>query len=1047
MQRRSVQDIIPQEVQCLFPFDYFNDMQAQLVSQLLGSDKNVVVAAPTGSGKTVILELALARLILSNKTLRCVYIAPSKALCQQRWTEWKLKLEPLKMQVLEVTGDVDWKEVMKTISTAAIIVTTPEKWDALTRMWRDNIFLLGLIDLLMLDEIHHLGEDRGAILETVVVRLRMINRHSLLEDTNSSQRRSVVDRMRIVALSATLPNIGDVGKWLECEEDCIHFFDDSFRPVPLRVLCFGYECRGNQYLFEKSLDRHLKDLIKTYSSGRQTLVFCASKKGTQSCAAFLKQNQILSSWQGAADSLIKYSCEQLQDKALAELIPFGVAYHHAGLPPDDRMIIEQLFLQNRIRVLCSTSTLAHGMNLPAYLVIVKGTFAWRGSGRGYEHLKRSDVIQMLGRAGRLGYDSEGIAIIMTSAQDQHIYSSMSLQADVVESKLTLVVHEGYYAIPLQVSLIRIRLRHTALENLKEAKLVGYVKGEILEDPTVEPLPEAHIMSKALIKFGSMKLLTSLTADMQLHQLIKAFSACEELHKPVRRSEKKTLNDLMKFVRFPLRERVQDPSHKSYVLMQAAVNATEIKDFTLRIEQADIVENATRLLKGLQELCVHRQLGFLLEATILFERALRTRLWEGLNSCQFFQCGGLSAKTMKALQANGINSVTDIYGLSLAQVQQRVDCSPNEAKVILQFAASVHRSRLVASLKAMGEQKVIISIELAEKGNEIMGLQPMPFQLLCYDTISAKLICFRRLPLGCNGTEISVKLPDGQTDTTKLRCRILGSLVGADYSCGAPINEEVTSKRKRISGTEPTVPQAKKTKPIQKLHDSLDSSSKVKDRREDKMISVAKDSNFQSQPKPLVGGNQKDRYFEMFRCPETPKKLLNHPPPSSCSIESSMLNKYKAEAESFSQRVADIRVPSLSVFKPRTAQIMQEIGLVANPITGSREQMISPDNRSDFISGSQIKNENLIIHPLRVLTSSSQDGTKASRFFDSVASTNSMNPIEVKSCSLGKGVSTLLQSVYKAKSSASDRIYSSKIDSTSNISQSDPIAEDFAAAFG
>lgn len=193
-QRRSVQDIIPQEVQCLFPFDYFNDMQAQLVGQLLGSDKNVVVAAPTGSGKTVILELALARLILSSKTLRCVYIAPSKALCQQRWTEWKLKLEPLKMQVLEVTGDVDWKEVMKTISTAAIIVTTPEKWDALTRMWRDNIFVLGQIDLLMLDEIHHLGEDRGAILETVVVRLRMINRLSFMEDTpshSSSQRRLV----------------------------------------------------------------------------------------------------------------------------------------------------------------------------------------------------------------------------------------------------------------------------------------------------------------------------------------------------------------------------------------------------------------------------------------------------------------------------------------------------------------------------------------------------------------------------------------------------------------------------------------------------------------------------------------------------------------------------------------------------------------------------------------------------------------------------------------------------------------------------------------
>jgi ATP-dependent DNA helicase HFM1/MER3 len=106
------------------------------------------------------------------------------------------------------------------------------------------------------------------------------------------------------------------------------------------------------------------------------------------------------------------------------------------------MIIEQLFLQGKIKVLCSTSTLAHGINLPAHLVIVKGTFAWRGSTKGYERLKRSDVIQMLGRAGRPGFDTEGIAVIMTSTQEQQYYSSVALHADVVESNLKLILPEG-----------------------------------------------------------------------------------------------------------------------------------------------------------------------------------------------------------------------------------------------------------------------------------------------------------------------------------------------------------------------------------------------------------------------------------------------------------------------------------------------------------------------------------------------------------------------------------------------------------------------------
>lgn len=440
IQEVQVSDTIPQSVRFLFPFKWFNEMQSQILRAAFHSDKNLVVAAPTGSGKTVILELALARLLISHRNtraFRCVYMAPSKALCQQRWTDWKLKFDPLNIQVLEVTGDVDWREILKNISDTSIVVTTPEKWDSLTRMWRENVFSLGIVDLLLLDEVHHLGEERGAVLETVVVRLMMIN---------SSQLHSIDyghedHHMRIVALSATLPNIADVGRWLHCDSEHTYYFDERFRPVPLRVLCFGYENKGNQFLFEKSLDRHLKSLILTYAAQRQAIIFCASKKGAQNCAHYLSHQNFIRG-HNSVDQWMQSCCTQMQDKNLVELVPFGVAYHHAGLPPDDRMIIEQLFLHGRIRVLCSTSTLAHGMNLPAHLVIVKGTHAWRGSTKGYERLKRSDVIQMLGRAGRPGFDEEGVAIIMTSLQDQSNYSSIALHADVVTSHLEALLYEG-----------------------------------------------------------------------------------------------------------------------------------------------------------------------------------------------------------------------------------------------------------------------------------------------------------------------------------------------------------------------------------------------------------------------------------------------------------------------------------------------------------------------------------------------------------------------------------------------------------------------------
>ena len=172
-------DVLDQKYFHIFKHSTFNHMQSSILNQTLHSDCNMVVAAPTGSGKTAIHELAIVRLISQptggRKHLKSVYIAPNKALCQQRMREWEIKFTPLGQTVLEVTGDIDLKQCLRLIAMASIIITTPEKWDSLTRMWKEHVFLLGAIDLLLIDEVHHLGEDRGSTLETLVVRMRMLS--------------------------------------------------------------------------------------------------------------------------------------------------------------------------------------------------------------------------------------------------------------------------------------------------------------------------------------------------------------------------------------------------------------------------------------------------------------------------------------------------------------------------------------------------------------------------------------------------------------------------------------------------------------------------------------------------------------------------------------------------------------------------------------------------------------------------------------------------------------------------------------------------------
>lgn len=125
----------------------------------------------------------------------------------------------------------------------------------------------------------------------------------------------------------------------------------------------------------------------------------------------------------------------LEDKKLEGLILHkGLAYHHAGLSQTDREAVESLFRSGRISVLCSTSTLAIGVNLPAHLVIIKSTLQYT-SECGYSEYSDLDVRQMIGRAGRAGYDAEGISVIITSTSSEHIYRTMSEGKLQIDSKL------------------------------------------------------------------------------------------------------------------------------------------------------------------------------------------------------------------------------------------------------------------------------------------------------------------------------------------------------------------------------------------------------------------------------------------------------------------------------------------------------------------------------------------------------------------------------------------------------------------------------------
>lgn len=408
-------------------FSFFNPMQTQIFHTLYHTPANVLLGSPTGSGKTVAAELAMWWAFREKPGSKVVYIAPMKALVRERVQDWRKRLtRQMGLKLVELTGDNT--PDTRTIRDADIIITTPEKWDGISRSWQTRSYVRQ-VSLVIIDEIHLLGGDRGPILEIIVSRMNYI----------ASQSKGLV---RLVGMSTACANAMDLGNWLGVKEGLFNF-RHSVRPVPLEIFIDGFpEQRGFCPLMQ-SMNRPTFSAIKTHSPKKPVIVFVASRRQTRLTAKDLIN---LCGMEDNPRRFVRMSEDDLQlnlsrvkDDALKEALSFGIGLHHAGLVENDRQLSEELFANNKIQILVATSTLAWGVNLPAHLVVVKGTQYFDAKIEGYKDMDLTDVLQMLGRAGRPQFDSSGIARIFTQDAKKAFYKHFLHTGFPVESSLHSVL--------------------------------------------------------------------------------------------------------------------------------------------------------------------------------------------------------------------------------------------------------------------------------------------------------------------------------------------------------------------------------------------------------------------------------------------------------------------------------------------------------------------------------------------------------------------------------------------------------------------------------
>ena len=494
----SVKQLFPWQMDCMFNTEVMKG-------------RNLVYSVPTGSGKTLVAELAILKTCtLKHKialiTVPFVSMVLEKETFFQKLVTSYNKTQPSKnkLKIQAFYGENGATKNLRSILKCRIIVCTYEK----ALLIVNALISAGLSDavnLCVVDEFHNLGSQfNGSVLEGLICKLRF----------------STQNKTQFICLSATIRNVRVLANWLQAE-----LFVSDYRPIPLKqyavsrgvIVKIGSELQDTA---DKDERRHITSdsAAVTWTEGKyedesvfalskqaihsnkQILIFCSTKMACMQTCAFLASRMPTpqaNDLHRRQNLIAQLKC--LEEGSVNTLPPYdtallcGVAFHHAGLNSAERCMLEDAYKSGILNILTCTSTLAAGVNLPAHVVVIRGMRV------GKEQLSTGQYLQMVGRAGRPGYgnSAESYLIIRRNELSAAVQMAKAPLPDVC-SALT-----GKPLVHLIMDTFALGIVCDIPSSLAFIKSTFLFYQDVSTDSTALVLNQSKICIRYLLKVGAL----------------------------------------------------------------------------------------------------------------------------------------------------------------------------------------------------------------------------------------------------------------------------------------------------------------------------------------------------------------------------------------------------------------------------------------------------------------------------------------------------------------------------------------------------------------